>query len=266
LREAGISPRKALGQHLLTDHSVVTRIVSASDLRAGDLVIEVGPGTGVLTEKLLATGARVFAPEIDPEMVRLLGDKFPDTETLKVTESNALAIDPAELLGETRSYSVVGNLPYNSGLAIVRHFLEAEQPPSKLVVMLQKEVADNVVAAPGELSQAGIGVQVFAEAKRLFNVPPRAFYPPPKVTSTVIRLDVRAEPLVLAEEQPRFFEIVRAGFSAPRKQIRNSLAQGLKITSSEVEGALGKAGISPSLRPQDLSIDDWLRLTRAIDT
>jgi 16S rRNA (adenine1518-N6/adenine1519-N6)-dimethyltransferase len=161
-------------------------------------------------------------------------------------------------------YVVVANLPYNAGAAVLRHFLEADRPPRRLVVMLQREVAEAITAAPGSLSILGVATQVYAEAKRLFNVAPGAFQPPPKVTSTVIRLDVRPQPLVSPDERERFFRVLHAGFSAPRKQLRNALAQGLDCEPGDVVPAIEAAGLEPTVRPQDVSIDGWLRLARAL--
>ncbi len=166
---------------------------------------------------------------------------------------------PLKVAPET-PYVVVGNLPYNVGTAIVRRFLESTRPPKRLVVMLQREVAASMTAPTGDMGLLGVSVQVYAQAKRLFNVPPRAFYPPPRVVSSVVRLDLREQPLVTIEERERFFRVVRAGFSAPRKQLRNTLAQGLDVPAADAAAMIEAAGLEPTLRPQQLSLDDWLRL------
>jgi 16S rRNA (adenine1518-N6/adenine1519-N6)-dimethyltransferase len=292
VREAGVRPSKALGQHFLSDYGVVNRIVAAAGLVSDDVVIEVGPGLGMLTERLALAG-QVIAVEVDRKLARRLQERFgPSGESsnseppepglrredipalpagrVTVVEGDVLAMSPGDLLAaaglaaETR-YVVVANLPYNIGAAVLRHFLESEQQPRWLVVMLQREVGEAIVAQPGDLGLLGVSVQVYAQARRLFNVPARAFYPPPKVTSTVIRLDVRPEPLVSREERERFFTVVRAGFSAPRKQLRNSLANGLQRAASEVAKALDVAGLDGTQRPQELSIEEWLRLSRRVD-
>ncbi len=266
LRDAGLSPDKTLGQHFLTDRGVAGRIVAAAALTKADTVVEVGPGLGALTERLIEAAGRVIAVEIDVDMCRYLRTKFEGALGLEIVHADALSVLPEELLGAPgQAYGLVANLPYNVGTAIIRHFLESRLPPRWLIVTLQKEVADAMTAAPGDLSLAGIGVQVYAAARRLFTVAPGAFYPPPKVRSAVIRLDVRAEPLVPAEEQRRFFGVVRAGFSAPRKQLRNSLAQGLRAPPGEIRSTIEAAAIDPKARPADLSIDDWLRLSRRIE-
>jgi 16S rRNA (adenine1518-N6/adenine1519-N6)-dimethyltransferase len=273
LRDAGVSPAKSLGQHFLTDQGVLSRIVAAASLTLDDVVIEVGPGLGALTERLVAAAGRVIAVELDTKLAARLNQTLvPEHPNLTVVERDILAASPGELLWtssndpkpELPPYAVVGNLPYNIGTAILRHFLESAHQPRWMVVMLQREVAESVCAAPGDLGLLGISVQVYAEARRLFTVPPRAFYPPPKVTSSVIRLDVRPAPLVPLAERDHFFKVVRAGFSAPRKQLPNTLAQGLKRPIAEVREVIEAAGIDTTLRPQAISIGDWRRLALAV--
>jgi 16S rRNA (adenine1518-N6/adenine1519-N6)-dimethyltransferase len=268
VRDAGISPTKALGQHFLTDRNVVAKIVAAAELHADEVAVEVGPGLGVLTDALAETAGRLVAVEVDRKLAERLRERFAGADHVSIVEADVLTTTPEALLtaagaGPDVPYVVVANLPYNIGAAVLRHFLEASHPPRRLVVMLQREVANAITAAPGELGLLGVAIQVYAEPRRLFNVGARAFYPPPKVVSSVIRLDVRLQPLVEPSERDRFFRVVRAGFSAPRKQLRNSLAQGLQREPAAVLPAIEAAGIDPRRRPEDLSIDDWLRLARA---
>jgi 16S rRNA (adenine1518-N6/adenine1519-N6)-dimethyltransferase len=269
VREAGVRPAKALGQHFLTDRSVVNRIVAAAELDHGSTVIEVGPGMGVLTERLAEAAGRVIAVEVDGRLARRLMEQHADVPNITVVEADILQVEPEDLLtmagrAPDWPYVVVGNLPYNIGSAVLRRFLETEFPPERLIVMLQREVAEAICAAPGDLSLLGVAVQVYAEPKRLLTVPAKAFYPPPKVTSSVIRLEVRHEPLVPAAERERFFEVVRAGFSAPRKQLHNSLAQGLRREPAEVESAIRDAGVDAAKRPEELGIEEWRRLARVV--
>ncbi len=267
LRDAGVSPSKALGQHFLTDYAYVNRIVAGLELSSDDTVVEIGPGLGVLTERLAATAGCVIAVELDTELAARLRDQAHANVT--VVEGNALEVEPDQLLEAAglppdAPYVLAGNLPYNVGTAIVRRFLEASHQPRCLVVMLQKEVAEGMTAPEGELGLLGVSVQVYARARKLFNVPPRAFYPPPRVTSAVIRLDPYESPLIAPEERERFFRVVRAGFSAPRKQLRNTLAQGLGLPPPEVAAAIAAEGLEPSLRPQQLRIEDWLHLSKRL--
>lgn len=266
LRAAGLAPRKALGQHFLTDRGVLNRLVAALELQPDEAVIEVGAGAGALTAPLVATGATVVAVELDAGLARHLRQTLA-APNLRVIEADILALDAAATLGAAgleagAPYVVAGNLPYKIGAAVLRHFLEAASPPRRLVVMLQKEVAGAIVAAPGAMSLLSVATQVYASPRRLFNVPPRAFYPAPRVTSTVLRLDLRDEPLVPDVERERFFAVVRAGFSAPRKQLRNSLAQGLGVPPAQVAAAIEAAGIDPTLRPEDVDNAGWRRLAQ----
>lgn len=290
-----MSPTKSLGQHFLTDQGILGRIVAAAGLTQDDTVIEVGPGLGALTERLVEVAGRVIAVELDAKLATRLHETLAVShENLSVVEQDILTVDPRRLLNASIAhptastippaasaahpepvegrppgpamtpYALIGNLPYNIGAAILRHFLEADPQPRWLIVMLQREVAESVCAEPGDLGLLGVSVQIYAEARRLFTVPPRAFYPPPKVTSSVIRLDVRPEPLVPAEERDNFFAVVRAGFSAPRKQLPNTLAQGLKLPIAEVRELIEAADIGPTLRPQVLAIADWRRLAQIV--
>lgn len=258
-----MTPAKALGQHFLTDYAYVNRIVQATEVGADDTVVEIGPGLGVLTERLAAVAGRVIAVELDTELASRL--RATSEASVTVVEADALRVEPRELLeaaglSDSAPYALVGNLPYNVGTAIVRRFLEADPQPVRLVVMLQKEVAEEVAAPAGELGLLGVSVQVYAQARKLFNVPPRAFYPPPRVTSAVVRLEPYAQPLIALEERDAFFKVVRAGFSAPRKQLRNTLAQGLGMQPGEVTVGLAAAGVDPTVRPQHLSVLDWVTL------
>lgn len=267
VRDAGVRPVKALGQHFLTDSSIVNRIVAAAELSKDDVVIEVGPGLGVLTERLAEVAGRVIAVEVDGGLASKLREKLVEAANVTIVEQNVLETSPQELLeaggvAAEAAYVVVANLPYNIGAAVVRRFLESERAPRRMIIMLQREVAESMTALPGDMSLLSVATQVYAEARRLFNVPPRAFYPPPRVTSSVMRLELREEPSVPASELQRFFRIVRAGFSAPRKQLRNSLAQGLRAPAGEVGERIESADLDPSLRPEQLSVFDWLALSR----
>jgi 16S rRNA (adenine1518-N6/adenine1519-N6)-dimethyltransferase len=230
-------------------------------------VVEIGPGLGVLTERLAGAASKVIALELDTELAERLRANSPPNVT--VIEGDALLVTPEELLAAAAlppgtPYVLAGNLPYNVGAAIVRRFLEADRPPARLIVMLQKEVAESMAAPEGALGLLGVSVQVYARARKLFNVPSRAFYPPPRVTSAVVRLDVLETPVVPVDERERFFRVVRAGFSAPRKQLRNTLAQGLSMPPGQIAAAIEAEGLQPGLRPQQLRVEDWLRLSRRL--
>lgn len=258
-------PKKSLGQHFLTDRNILRRIVDAAGLSGVETVVEIGAGPGDLTAELASRAGRLFAVELDEGLCEWLRKRFAAVAKVVIVAQDALTLDPGSLVGFENEYVVVGNLPYNAGTAIVRYLLESEPRPRRLVVMLQKEVAESMLAGPGEMGLVGVGVQVYAVGRRLFEVAPGAFFPPPKVRSLVIELRALEEPLVPVGERPRFFQVVRAGFSTPRKQLRNSLVNGLGLSRQESEDAIRSAGLDPTARAQELSIDDWLRLERALD-
>jgi 16S rRNA (adenine1518-N6/adenine1519-N6)-dimethyltransferase len=265
LREAGLSPRKALAQHFVTSASILRRIADAADLSPTEAVIEVGAGLGGLTAELAARAGCVVAVELDEAFVKHLRRRFRRTDVV-VVQGDALALEPVQALsraGASGPYVVVGNLPYNIAQPLLRHFLEARPPPQRLVVMLQAEVAESIVAGPGKMSLLGVSVQLYGEPRLLFRVPPTAFYPAPKVRSAVIRIDVAPALRAEVDDTDDFFRLVRAGFSTRRKQLRNGLAHGLRIDPARAGDLLATADIDPTLRPQALTIEAWAALARA---
>jgi len=253
-------PRKSLGQHWLTDRSALKRIVDSAEIDDAETVIEIGAGTGLLTGLLAERARRLIPVEVDERLASRLTEKFAGLKNVTVVASDVLAVTPEELLTAGRGslpYVVVGNLPYFIGTATVRRFLEASVRPRRLVVTLQAEVAESMAAPPGRMSYLGVEVQTLAEAKVLFHLPPRAFKPPPKVRSAVVRLDVRDTSDVEVDDREAFLSVVRAGFAAPRKRLRNSLAVGLRVSPSEAGEVLSRAGVDPGQRPANLSLSDW---------
>jgi len=264
LHRLGTRAKKGLGQHFLVDQGVLEKIISAAELEPSDTVIEVGPGLGVLTGELVKKAANVIAIEADSKLASSLQKTFSKIPQLTVLNADVLEIDPREIFAKKRqSYKIVANLPYYIAAPILRHFLEASLKPSLMVVMVQKEVGQSIVAAPGDMSILGISVQLYGKPIIVDYVPAQSFYPQPKVDSAIVRIDVYPKPAIEVESIAGFFEIVKAGFSAPRKQIRNSLALGLQVTSAEAEELLEKAGISPQRRPETLSLEEWAKLHRA---
>jgi 16S rRNA (adenine1518-N6/adenine1519-N6)-dimethyltransferase len=263
LHRLGARAKKGLGQHFLVDRSVLDKIVSAAEPEPSDTVIEVGPGLGILTEELLKKAGRVIAIEVDSKLASSLIKKLSKFPRLTVLNADVLQLDPRELLESQRDYKVVANLPYYIAAPILRHFLEASLKPSLMVVMVQKEVGQSIAAAPGDMSILGISVQLYGKPTIVDYVPAESFYPQPKVDSAIVRIDVYPKPAIEVESIAGFFEIVKAGFSAPRKQIRNSLALGLQLDSAETKELLEEVGISPQRRPEALSLEEWAKLHRA---
>lgn len=256
-------PKKSLGQHFLKDRTVPPRIVAAAGVEAGDCVVEVGPGLGVLTEEIArkldpAQGGKLVAIELDGSLLPLLKERFGDYGHVSFVQADVLEVLPQELSGG-RAYKVVANLPYYITSAVLRHFLEAEAKPESLTVMVQREVAERMVAAPPAMSLLAVAVQFYGRPKVLFRVPPGAFRPPPKVDSAVVRIDVypQGEKPVPVESDAEFFQVVRAGFGQKRKQLGNTLATGLGISKEEVAARLRGAGVEPSRRAETLSLEEW---------
>jgi len=270
LRQHGLRPRKRLGQHFLIDEAVLERILSAAELRQGDVVVEVGPGLGVLTEALARQGARVIAVELDARLVAMLRKRLAPSTHVRVIHGDILKIAPRQLLEDARSdleadpnYKVIANLPYYITSPTLRHFLEAELRPSRMVVMVQREVGEAIAAAPGKMSLLSVRVQFFCKPAIVCYVPAASFNPPPKVESVVLRLDVYTAPPIDVSDVVGFFDIVTHGFSLRRKQLRNSLAHSLRLPPGQVVSLLEKAGIEPRRRAETLSLEEWRELWKA---
>ncbi len=252
-------PNKAFGQNFLVDRAVLQRIVEAAEIAPADQVLEVGAGTGTLTRELAKRARRVVAVELERDMLTLLAETTREYHNVELLARNLLYLDPSEVFGQ-EPYKLVANLPYYITAPTFRHFLESANPPRLLVVMVQYEVAQRIVAAPGDLSVLGISVQFYGRPSIVDRVPARAFYPAPKVDSAIIRVDVLPNIPLTPQERVGFFRIVQAGFSARRKQLHNSLTHDLHIKNEEVRAWLGRADIDPSRRAETLSIEEWLRL------
>ena len=254
-----IRPNKAFGQNFLVDRDVLSHIVEAAEIHADDQVLELGAGTGVLTRELAQRARRVVAVELEREMLSLLTKTTNNYTNVEIMERNLLYIDPKEIFG-SEPYKLVANLPYYIASPTFRHFLESANPPRLFVVMVQYEVAQRIVAAPGDLSLLGVSIQFYGEPKIVEHVPARAFYPAPKVDSAILRIDLKDEVPLMPKERDSFFRMVQAGFSERRKQLHNSLAHGLHRKNADVQPWLLAAHIDPSRRAETLSIEDWLRL------
>lgn len=251
--------KKSLGQHWLVDRKVMARIVDAAAIAPEETVVEVGPGRGALTAMLAERASRLICVELDRELAPALREKHAGAANVSVIEGDVLEMPVEAILnaGGGMPYVVVGNLPYNIGTAITRKFLTSKLRPERLVVMLQAEVAERMTAAPGDMSYLAVETQLYAEARLLFRIPAKAFRPPPKVQSAVVQLDVRDSPDVEVDSQRAYLEVVQAGFAAPRKRLRNSLAIGLRIEPAEAGVLLADAKVDPEQRPAMLSLEQW---------
>ena len=253
---------RSLGQHFLTDRRVLARILEAADISSDDTVVEVGPGRGILTRRLVEQARRVIAVEIDADLASVLAPKLDNPPNLTVLEADARTadIDPAG------PYKLVANLPYYAANPIVRRFLEMDRPPTRMVIMVQREVAKSMTSPPGKMTLLSVAVRFYGSPRLVCTVPPRAFRPPPKVHSAVVSIDVLPEARVRVDDESRFFQLVRAGFAAPRKQLRNSLAQGLGVTGAEAAAILDRAALDHRRRPGTLTVEEWIHLYNSLSS
>lgn len=267
LRRSGLRARKRLGQHFLIDEEVLGLILATARLTPEDTVVEVGPGPGVLTGKLCKRAGKVIAVELDDRLAAVLEQSLSSCKNLTVINKDILKIEPENLLHEagiesSEHYKVVANLPYYITSPVLRHFLEAELKPELMVVMVQKEVAEEITAKPGKMSLLGIGVQLYGEPEIVDYVPAECFYPEPEVDSALLKVVPHSKSPVDISDREGFFSLVRAGFSASRKQLANSLTQGLRVPKNDVLSLLEKAVIEPQRRAETLTIEEWARLWR----
>ncbi|MGI8912479.1 MAG: 16S rRNA (adenine(1518)-N(6)/adenine(1519)-N(6))-dimethyltransferase RsmA [Chloroflexota bacterium] len=264
LRAHNVRPSKSLGQNFLLDLDVVDASLAAANVGPDDTVLEVGPGAGVLTLALVRAARRVVAVELDRDMLRILAAVRRDHRNLELVEANIIDFPPSDLVGDD-SYKVVANLPYYLTSVAIRHFLEAQHRPEVLVLLLQREVAERVCAQPNDMSMLALSVQLYAAPEILRLVPPSSFYPEPKVESALVRLTLRAEPLLPRARIPTFFLLAQAGFSDRRKQIHNSLRINLRMVTEEVTALLDAAGIDGRRRAETLSLPEWGTLVEAAE-
>ena len=223
-------------------------------------MVEVGPGRGILTRELVKLARRVVAVEIDETLAARLASRTGEPPNLEVLTADARTVD----LGVEGPYKVVANLPYYAANPIIRRFLEADRQPTRLVVMVQREVAQSMTASPGRMTMLSVAVQFYGSPRMVCSVSPRAFRPAPKVHSAVVCIDVQPEARKRVDDESRFFQLVRAGFAAPRKQLRNSLAQGLGVAGAEASELLERVGIDAQRRPGTLTVDEWISLYNAL--
>lgn len=270
LRLYNIHTKKKLGQHFLVDDAVLEKILSAAELTQNDTVIEVGPGLGLMTQELAKRAGWVIAIELDNRLAALLQDNL-QTENVVVLNEDVLGTEPAKLLKgsaphfppQLHSYKVVANLPYYITSPVLRHFLEAPIKPETMVVMVQKEVAETIAAKAGDRSVLSIAVQFYGKPSIVANVPAASFFPPPEVDSAIVKIDVYKKPPVAVSDVEGFFKLVRAGFTAARKQVANSLAKGLDLPKEEVLALLAKAKIDPQRRAETFTLEEWATLHNA---
>jgi len=262
LRRHSIRPLKRLGQHFLVEPRALSQVVSAAELGGTETVLEVGAGLGSLTRALAAKARRVIAVEIDRRLLPPLREVLEGLDTVEIVIGDILAIDLESTIGSD-PYLVVANIPYNITSALIRHFLESEIAPQRLVLTVQREVAQRVIAGPGQMSLLALGVRVYGTPSLRARIPARAFYPRPQVDSAVLRVDVHDQPGMAGELLDPVFRLARAGFGQRRKMLKNTLAGEMNWSAVQLAELLAEAGIGIQARPQELDVQDWARLAGA---
>jgi 16S rRNA (adenine1518-N6/adenine1519-N6)-dimethyltransferase len=252
-----LRPRKALSQNFLTDADALDTIVAAAELESGDRVVEVGPGLGVLTRRLLAAGASVLAVEVDPRLAAYLRRELAGVPGFDLIEADALSLHPRECFpGE--DFKLVANIPYHITSPLLHAFLEGERPPALTVLLVQAEVAERVAARPGQMSYLSVFVQDVADAEIVARVPSTSFEPAPDVDSAVLRLRRRGSPQIpVGSAREPFYRIVQAGFRQRRKQLHNALGRELPVPQPALAAAMAACGIDSERRAQTLSLSEW---------
>ena len=265
LRRHHLDPHKGLGQNFLIDHKALRKIVEYAGVQPQDRVLEIGAGLGSLTRLLAKSAQQVVAVEIDRRLVPLLTEVMSPYPNTQIIQGDILELNPAELMGES-DYIVVANIPYFITSAIIRHLLTSPVKPSRIVLTMQKEVALRICAEPGDLSLLALSVQVFGTPQIGVAIPSTAFYPPPKVDSATLRVDIFEQPLMSGKQLDLFFTLARIGFSQKRKMLHNTLSAGLHWTGSQAEELLNAAGIDPTRRAQTLDLVEWKTLVGEYET
>ncbi len=234
----------------------------AAELRGDETVLEIGAGLGTLTARLSTSARRVIAIELDRRLIPVLAEQMEGCPNVEIVQGDALEID-LEAVTRGEAYVVVANIPYMITSALIRRLMEAGHPPGRLVLTLQAEVGERIVAGPGEMSLLALSVQVYGAPRLAARIPAGAFYPAPEVESVVLRVDRHPRARISPERMPAFFRVARAAFSQKRKMLRNATAGGLAVEPAVVAGWMRSAGLPASARAQELSLDDWDRLVGA---
>ncbi len=255
-----IKPSKSLGQNFLIDKNILDKIILASNLSKKDIVLEIGPGIGTLTQELAKLAGKVIAIEKDHDMVNILAETLKDFHNIHIIEGDALTLDPKPYTLYPK-YKLIANIPYYLTSHLIRTFLECENPPQEIILLIQKEVAQRICAKPPFMNLLAVSVQFYATPEIISYVSKNCFLPAPKVDSAIISIKDIGSRI----ESSEFFKIVKAGFSHPRKQLANNFCSALKMERKAVDAWLLKNNIKPNQRAETLSIEDWKNLAQGAE-
>jgi len=261
LRANQIWAKRTMGQNFLVDEQALAQIVAAADIQPTDTIVEIGPGLGVLTSELSKRAGKVFAIEKDDKFADVLKTQYLNSN-VEIVHQDALNFEPNTYGLIAESYKLVANIPYNITSLIIRKFLEEEDKPEMMILLVQKEVAERIIAEPGDMSLLAVSVQFYAKVEIVAIVPKESFFPTPKVDSAIIKLKVKSQKHKVQSRE--FFRIVKFGFAAKRKTLENNLSAGMHIKKDDARDIIKKAGFEAKIRAEDLSVEDWIRLFEII--
>ena len=256
LKKYSIKAKRSLGQNFLVDYNIISKIISSADLEPNDIILEIGPGLGILTKELAKRAKKVLAVEKDDKLCVILKQELKDYPNIEIINADILKY----IIHNTR-YKILANLPFNIASAVIRKFLETGNKPQAMILMLQKEVAQRITAEPPNMNILAVSVQLYAKPEILFYISKSSFWPQPKVDAAMLKIDKIKSPQI---NTGLFFKIVKAGFSNPRKQLINNLSSGFKKPKQEISEWLQKNNINPTQRAQTLSVDNWLDLLKML--
>jgi len=263
LKRYDLRAHKGLGQNFLQDPVALETIVSSAAIQTSDTVLEIGPGLGSLTRYLAVSAKEVVAVELDQNLLPPLNAVLSPYQNVRLIHGDILELSPNDL-GLENQYIVVANIPYYITSAVIRHLLESESKPRRIVLTVQKEVAQRICAGPGDMSLLALSVQVYGQPRLAAHIPASAFFPAPKVDSAVLVIDIYDFPRIKEEYLDTFFKLIKAGFSQKRKTLRNSLSSGLHLSPAEAAEILNRANIDPQRRAETLTIEEWQRLSEIL--
>jgi 16S rRNA (adenine1518-N6/adenine1519-N6)-dimethyltransferase len=259
LKKYHLRPSKRLGQNFLIDETVLQKIIQTADLSKKDIVLEIGSGLGILTQELAKRAKKVIAVEKDKNMVKILKEILKDYQNVEIIEGDILH----QTFQGQPLFKIIANLPYYITSPVIRMFLELKNPPQEMVLLVQKEVAQRICAQPPKMSLLTVAVQFYSQPKIISYVSKKSFWPQPKVEAAILKISQIKKPQNIDIQQ--FFRIVKAGFSAPRKQLINNLSKGLKSEREKIKKALLDCGLNPKIRAESLSAGDWIKLSEKLD-
>jgi len=255
LKKYNLRPNKRLGQNFLISQKILQRIVKAANLSKKDIVLEIGPGFGILTQELVKRAKKVIAVEKDKRMIEILKDILRDYKNVEIIHGDILK----DCIRGTVPYKIVANIPYYLTSPLIRLFLESKKPPQEMILLIQKEVAQRICARPPKMSLLAVSVQFYSTPEIISYVSKKSFWPKPKVDSAIIKISQIKKPKNINIE--KFFQVIKAGFSSPRKQLVNNLSQKLNLDREKIRKALTQCRLDIQVRAENLRVEDWIKLS-----